>query len=422
MRSENYDVIVVGGGAAGTAAAIGAAQSGARTLLLERYGFLGGAATASSVLTFCGLYQVGDTAVPTVAGAASAVLDRLAQYGTDVAPFRARSGNWIVAFHPEMLKLALDDALEAAGVETRLHATLIAATCDGARTTSIEIADHAGRHHVSARAFVDASGDAALAAALGLPMDVDATRGDHVQAASLPIRVGGIAASQTITREAFAAAARAVNRDLDDTDGPHLRQDGGVFIRVPGADEVWWTCVDIVTDGMSSAVLSRAERQGRRLAGLAVTALRAQPGFERAHIASTGPQIGLRETRRPHARLTLSAAYCGAGSRSAKDGIGRGAWPMEVHTAPGHPVFTSIGGAGFFDIPLNALRADGVDNLFLAGRVIGADAEAYGSIRVMGTGFATGHAAGIAAADIAAGGSADPAAVRTQLLLQDAII
>lgn len=95
---------------------------------------------------------------------------------------------------------------------------------------------------------------------------------------------------------------------------------------------------------------------------------------------------------------------------------------MEVHEAPGRSRFVPIGGAGFFDVPLDSLRVPDLDNLLLAGRVIGADAEAYGSVRVMGTAFATGQAAGVAAAALAAHGTCEAADVRAALVAARALV
>jgi len=95
---------------------------------------------------------------------------------------------------------------------------------------------------------------------------------------------------------------------------------------------------------------------------------------------------------------------------------------MEIHDAPGRTRYLPIGGSGFFDVPLGALEPDDLENLWFAGRVTGSDSEAYGSLRVMGTSFATGHAAGVCAAIWAGARSRDSAAVRTILLEQGAII
>ena len=135
MDAENlsYDVVVVGGGSAGVAAAVGAAAAGARTLLLERYGFLGGAATTSNVLAYCGLYaQGGARAEPVVAGVASQVIEALTRLGIEASPINSPSGNWILRLECEPLKLALDHVLRRSGADVLLHAPVVAASVDGA--------------------------------------------------------------------------------------------------------------------------------------------------------------------------------------------------------------------------------------------------------------------------------------------------
>jgi hypothetical protein len=111
---------------------------------------------------------------------------------------------------------------------------------------------------------------------------------------------------------------------------------------------------------------------------------------------NTGPQIGIREAWRPEAQYGLKREDLAIG-RKFDSGIARAAWPMEDHSKPGKPSYQPIGGEGYGLIPLKSLSTK-IPNLWLAGRTIGADAAAYGSIRVMGTSFATGQAAGVAAA------------------------
>lgn len=124
---------------------------------------------------------------------------------------------------------------------------------------------------------------------------------------------------------------------------------------------------------------------------------RTVPGFEHAWLAQTGPQIGVRETRHPTARYDISHDDVLRG-RLREDGVARAAWPVEIHVRAGRPIYETIGGKGYFHVPLDSLHARGLSNLWYAGRVIGSDPRAYGSIRVMGTAFATGEAAGVAAA------------------------
>ncbi len=180
--------------------------------------------------------------------------------------------------------------------------------------------------------------------------------------------------------------------------------------------------VDLATPGLEGADLARAEIAARRQAWEFLPYLREMPGFDKAFIMTTGPQLGIRETRRPRSVGDVTADD-GSEGRRRDDGIGRGCWPMEVHEAPGRAVFVPIGGEGYYDIPYSAIQAETIGNLRLAGRVMGADRKAYGSTRVMGTAFATGQAAGVSAALQSAQGTVpDATAVRRVLRAQDAIV
>ena len=418
--TDSYDVVVVGGGAAGVAAAIGAARTGARTALVERYGFLGGAATNSQILSFCGFF-VRDAqaaqAEPAVGGVGREALDRLITMGTDPHPTKTRLGNWVVFFQPESLKLALDDLTAAAGVTVRLHSFLVAAHASAGRLEAIDVADHDGIHRLKAKAFVDASGEGDLAARAGVPMLVSAALGTPLQAASFPARISGISPDAALDparlTELVAALAAPGSPAV-------LRPDGGTFYSLPGTADRWWMGLDAVTDGVSAESLTTAERACRSMAARFVAALRALPGCAGAMLASTGPQLGIRESRRPSARAIVTGDDACEG-RAAASGIARAAWPVEVHVAPGKPTMIPIGGPGWFHVPLAALQAGGFDNLWLGGRIIGCDAQAHGSVRVMGTAFATGQAAGVAAA-LTTAGRGEVTGIQAALAAQGAIL
>jgi len=388
------DVVVVGGGAAGCAAAVAAARLGARVLLVERYGFLGGAATNAQVLSYCGFHAAGPTPRAVVAGIGRDVLDGLAGRGFPVEPVRSKSGNWIVMIDPEAVKVTLDELVVAHGVATMLHTRLVGVVRDGARLAAVVVADHAGLHEIRAGAFVDASGEADLAASAGVAMGQPGGPGARVQPASLPVRIGGVAPGVELDRAVMTALVAEHNATAD---VPITRPDGGVLARLPGSGDVWWMAIDVATDGLGGADLARAEMAARAQAWANLAVLRRHPGFERAHVIATGPQLGIRESRRPRAVRDASGDDARHGARRT-DAIARAGWPMEVHEAPGRTRFVPLGGDGFFDVGVDALRVPDVDNLWLAGRVIGADADAYGSVRVMGTAFATGQAAGVAVA------------------------
>lgn len=415
LARERYDVVVVGGGAAGTAAAIAAARSGARTLLVERYGFLGGAATNSQVLAYCGFFHGEPSALQAVGGVGGELLQQLATLGVDTTPVRSRGGRWIVLLDVEATKLAFDRLVLASPVELALHTMLVGVERQGERVASVTLADHAGSREVEAGCFVDASGEADLAARAGVPLSAGA---GHLQPASLPVRIGGVALGVEPDRGRLADLIREHNGH---SPWKIPRADGGVLMRLPLSGDRWWMTVDLDTDGISGADLTRAETWAREAAHACLALLRRLPGFENACLLATGPQLGIRESRRPRSRGDMVAAD-GHEGRLRADGVGRAAWPIEVHEAPGRARFMPLGGLGYFDLSPAALQADGVDNLWLGGRLIGCDAEIYGSLRVMGTAFASGHAAGVGAALVAGGHAAAPDALRRVLAAQGAIL
>ena len=419
-RTRRYDVAVIGGGAAGLAAAVGAARCGARTLLVERYGFLGGAATSASVLSYCGFYVSRETPEPAVGGIGAEVLAGLARLGFDVAPRRAPSGNWIVMIDPEATKLAFDRIAAVPGLDLRLHCTLACAHPSRSRVDAVTLVDHAGVFDIEALAYVDASGDADLGSAAGVPTESASDPGRPRQWASFPVRYGGVPADVVVERGALAPLVPLIA--FDDA-RVQLRPTGGHLMRLPGSDDFWWGGVDLDTDGLDSADLAAAERAGRDAAWRFLALLRERvPGFANAYIVSTGPQAGIRDSRQLRTRHRLTEDDVIAGRRHA-DGIARGAWPAETILGPAGHRFRPVGGDGWYDVPLGALRAQRVDNLWCAGRTIGCDVAAYASLRVMGTAFATGHAAGVAAATRADGGDGPAAeAVRAALLRQRAIV
>jgi len=397
-RRQRFDVVVLGGGAGGVAAAVGAAQAGARTALVERQGFLGGAATASQILAYCGFYTMEDQPRQVVDGVGGQVLAELQRLGLSVAPARMRSGGWIVRLDVEPVKLALDRLALKAGIELFLHAQFVASDHDDGTVGPVLVSDFEGLVELEARAYVDATGHACLARACGVPAR----------------RLGEVEPGTTVDRECLAQRIASYNQKAE---YPMTRPDGGVLMQVNGASEFWWTSVDLDLPGVSAQELAHAETLGRERTWRELEVLRQIPGFARARITATGPQVGMRESPRVRSREDVRQGDATAG-RTRADGIARATWPMERHEGPGRVRWEPIGGDRYFDVPWGALRPPGLDNLWLAGRVVGSDVSAYASIRVMGTAFATGHAAGVSAAL----GATQASTVRTELQRQNAIV
>ncbi|WP_326823251.1 FAD-dependent oxidoreductase [Streptosporangium sp. NBC_01756] len=414
QMTEHYDVIVAGGGSGGVAAAVGAARAGARTLLVERGPCLGGAATLRNVLTYCGLYTRAEPYTQVVYGVAEEVLAGLRAEGAVTEPQKFTAV--AVVFDPETAKRVLDDLCVGAGAEPRLHSMLLGARREDDRIVSAQIADHSGVHEITAAAFVDATGEADLAARAGA--GVRYGNDGKVQNGSLGVRFGGVPADARVTRDTVREAVRAAKARGA---GPLLAEQG-LIARLPISGDVIAYLVDEAYDARDASDTSRAEISAREQSRAYLEVIRSLPGCSGAHIVSTGPELGTRESRHVVAQYRMSESDVLGGGRF-DDAVALGAWPVEYHPGPGVPSeWRFIEGDGYYEIPFGAICSADTGNLFAAGRTIDGDRAAGGSLRVMGTAFATGHAAGIAAAGVADQGKTDASAVRAELVRQDAFL
>ena len=143
-RTLQYDIVVVGGGTAGVAAAVGASRAGAKTLLIERNPYLGGEATHSGVTAFCGFYSCGENPVKVVAGVGNMVLQEMEELGPTIEYVISAAGNKNINFRPEYLKCAMDNLLEKEHVTCLLHTRVVAAETEQNRIQSIQCADDEG--------------------------------------------------------------------------------------------------------------------------------------------------------------------------------------------------------------------------------------------------------------------------------------
>jgi len=405
------DVLVAGGGPAGIAAAACAARHGARTLLIERYGFLGGMGTAGGVTNFAGLYGRRDgEVVQLVHGVVDELLERIERLGGLNAPQDGLQGRIRVrSYDIPAYKCAADQLLLSSKVQLLFHALLVGVMHDEARRLTAAIVEtKSGRGAIRARWFVDASGDADLAHHAGVPYELGDGHGDALYPSTM-FRVGGVDAERALSAIGSFGAIDALMRDAADRyDFPRE----GAIVRPQRNRSEWRVNVTQVANAQGRAVdatdawqLSAGEVEGRRQVIEYLRFLRAEvPGFERCELIDVGTQLGVRETRRVRGAYQLSGDDVLRGARF-DDTIGLNAWPIERH-AQGRVewAFPRDERNTWNQLPWRMLVPRGVDNLLVAGRCASMEHEGQSAARASGACFVMGQAAGTAAALMAAGG------------------
>ncbi|MGQ9909411.1 MAG: FAD-dependent oxidoreductase [Candidatus Flexifilum sp.] len=390
------DVVVVGSGSAGSTAAIAAARTGADTLLIERYGFLGG--TSTMVLdTFYGFYTPASDAVRVVGGIPWEIVERLYSYGMVIERPSSYGAGQAVTYDPTTLKVVWEQTAEAAGVRLLLHTLIVDVIMDGARIVGLVAASKRGLGLIGGRTFVDASGDADLVFRAGAPFELAGADGQPAQSLTTTFRLGNVDEdrARAVRRDELVARMKAANLSGE----YRLPREEGSVHRTPIAGVVATNMTRVAyVDALDPAVLTAAEVEGRRQALEYTRFLREQiPGYERAYLVNFSTQIGIRETRRIHGRYRLTREDVLA-ARRFDDAIAQCGAPIEDHGPGSATRWEYVPGGGTYDIPYRALLPQVVDNLIVAGRCLSADHDAHASVRSMGQCMAMGQAAGTAAA------------------------
>lgn len=453
MKKElRYDVVVIGGGPAGAVAATAAARGGAKTLLVEKNGFLGGALTSMGVgpmMTF----HAGATQV--VRGIPDELVERMKARGFSPGHQADTIGyaSSVTPFDAEGLKLVLEEMAAEAGVELLYRAQF--ADCavsegeGGKRIESVRLLTKGGFLEVRADVFLDCSADADLAFAAGAPTSYGREADGLAQPMTMNAKVVGV------DRDAVADYMLA-NRDdfYADTDFDGLR--GAPRLCVLGGfslvklakergefdvDRDMVLCFETNARGefilnmsrvtRKSAVdafdLTAAEIEGRRQAHRIVAFLRKYlPGFAACRLVATGPEIGIRESRHLKGSYVLQAEDL-LSNRMFPDAVAMGGYPIDIHSPDGSSMrhrFLEIG--SWYSVPYRSLRADGFPNLLVAGRCLSASHEACAAVRVtpivMAAGQAAGNAAALCARKRISVGDLDPAELRARLAADGAFL
>jgi len=367
-----YQVIVTGGGPSGVIAAVAAARSGAGTLLIERYPFLGGNGTAGLMVCYNGFRnQRPPEALQTVKGIPAEYIAELVRLDgiADDDPYPKSKHDvaggglpYCIGFDPEAAKIASLNLLRKEGVTLRLHSWVVAPMRDGDRVTGVIVESKSGRQAIAGDVVIDATGDGDVAARAGAPFLGPATQGDRM-GMSLMYVLGGL----PLSTEGSAGGVRVGERVAKW--GPGF---GG--------------------DGLDVENLTRAEVETRLKLWDQIRDLKKSPGMESVYLSQTATGIGVRETRRILGEYTITEQDAIKGTRFP-DVIAISSNPMPSYR--GKRFFFEHEG---FDIPYRSLIPQKVEGLVLTGRCISCEQGPFQSARSMAPAMAIGHASGCAAA------------------------
>ncbi len=376
------DVVVAGGGPGGIGAAVMAARAGARTLLVERYGSLGGMATFGEVHPFMPNHVDGE---PMDGPVYTDWLNCMSRY-------RQRTNKLHIS--KEAAMLAAEDMCLEAGVSLLYHHRLADVLLDNERVSHAVLLSKSGFSAVAAKKFIDCTGDGDLAAGAGCECEQGGPTG-HCQPMTLCFKLSHVDGDRVPWREVNALYDKA--RESGTVECP---RDNVLHFGWLDGDVVHFNTTRIVhRSGVDGLELSEAEIEGRRQLRQFLAFFRGTvPGFEHAQLHSVAHHIGIRETRRVRGKAYLTRAdfeHC----RKFPDAVARVNYPIDIHSPDGGGTeIVRVPDGDWYEIPYGCIVARDRPNLLVGGRPISVDHAVHSSMRVMPPACTVGQAAGMAAA------------------------
>ncbi len=404
------DVVVIGGGPGGFGAAIAAARNGAKTIVLERFGALGGTWTY---------------------GILSAIMDNTSVRGifTEFQREMEKRGGWRWwregdpssggNYDSEVAKVVLDEMASQAGVFVYYFAQVshVFKSEDGHRVTGVVVQSKEGRHVVTGKIFIDSSGDGDVSALAGVPYDIGRKSDGALQPMTMIFKLDNVDSQRAwdylITDHNFGRAWQKA-KALGEVTVP--REDV-LAAAMPKPGQWQFNATRLLGyDGTKLRDVSAATTEARRQVAQITTFMRNHiPGFEKAIVAETAAHIGVRETRRVRCDYTMTGDDIRQAHKHA-DAIARGDWWIDIHNPTGEGIGTEDGGvitqqdackrgpaAGdWYEIPYRSITAHGLDNLLVASRCLDSTHEAHAAVRASQQICAIGEGAGTAAAQAVA--------------------